>query len=90
MGEGDPQRHEARAKYWSTCPPRRSRRRHQPQRFIATRESVSASEAGDATAVEMVDFEFNPDAISTDGRVLVHNSDPFAHDFTIDALDVST
>lgn len=58
--------------------------------FIATRESVSASEAGDATAVEMVDFEFNPDAISTDGRVLVHNSDPFAHDFTIDALDVST
>lgn len=57
--------------------------------FATTRESVSAAEAGDATAVEMADFEFSPDAITTDGRVLVHNADLFAHDFTIEALDVS-
>lgn len=57
--------------------------------FFTTRESVAASEAGDATAIDMVNFEFDPHAISTDGRVLVHNSDPFAHDFTIEALDVS-
>ncbi|MDX1450264.1 MAG: cupredoxin domain-containing protein, partial [Acidimicrobiia bacterium] len=58
--------------------------------FFATRERVEASEVGDATAVEMVNFEFAPESISTPGRVVVHNSDPFAHDFTIEALDVST
>lgn len=58
--------------------------------FATTRESVAASEAGDATMVDMTNFEFDPDTIATPGRVLVHNSDPFAHDFTIEALDVST
>lgn len=57
--------------------------------FATTRESVSAAEAGDATPVEMADFEFDPEAITTDGQVLVHNADLFAHDFTIKALDVS-
>lgn len=57
--------------------------------YVTTRQSVSAAEAGDATTVDMVNFEFDPDAISTDGRVLVHNADPFAHDFTIESLDVS-
>ncbi|MDX1449687.1 MAG: hypothetical protein R3246_11570, partial [Acidimicrobiia bacterium] len=52
--------------------------------FFATRERVEASEVGDATAVEMVNFEFAPESISTPGRVVVHNSDPFAHDFTIE------
>lgn len=56
--------------------------------FFATRTSVGASEAVDATAVEMLNFEFAPQSISTSGRVLVHNSDPFAHDITIDELDV--
>jgi plastocyanin len=57
--------------------------------YATTRESVSAAEAGDATTVEMADFEFSPDAITTGGRVLVKNADLFTHDFTIEALDVS-
>lgn len=57
--------------------------------FIFTRETVSDAEAAGATTVEMVGFEFEPGASSvTEGKLLIHNADPFAHDFTLDDLDI--
>ncbi len=56
--------------------------------FFATRQTVSADEAAGATLLDMVDFEFAPEDVATDGRLLIHNSDPFAHDFTLDELDI--
>ncbi|MGB7858909.1 MAG: cupredoxin domain-containing protein [Acidimicrobiia bacterium] len=56
--------------------------------FIFTRETVSAAEAAGATSLNMVDFEFDPSETVTDGKLLIHNADPFAHDLTIEDLDV--
>lgn len=56
--------------------------------FLFTRESVSEAEAAGATSLNMVDFEFDPDESVTDGKLLIHNADPFAHDFTLDDLDI--
>jgi plastocyanin len=56
--------------------------------FLVTQETVSEVEAAGATPLEMVDFEFEPDATVTDGRILIHNADPFAHDFTLEEMDV--
>jgi plastocyanin len=56
--------------------------------FFVTRGSVSAEEAMGAVAVGITDFEFDPGEVTvTDGRVLITNFDPAAHDFTIEALD---
>ena len=56
--------------------------------FFLTKDTVSAEEAAGATPVEMVDFEFDPEGLDTSGKLLVHNADPFAHDFTLDELDI--
>lgn len=56
--------------------------------FFFTRDTVSEAEAAGATPLSMVDFEFDPEDTVTDGKLLIHNADPFAHDLTIDDLDV--
>jgi plastocyanin len=56
--------------------------------FFLTTESVSEAEAAGATPLDMVDFEFDPDGVTTDGKLLIHNADPFTHDFTLDDLDI--
>ena len=56
--------------------------------FLFTRETVSEAEAAGATPLNMIDFEFDPDDTVTDGKLLIHNADPFAHDLTIDDLDI--
>ena len=40
---------------------------------------------------EMVKFEFDPgsSALPVDGKLLIQNSDPFVHDFTLDDLDIA-
>ena len=55
--------------------------------FLLTQESVSEAEAVGATPLTMVDFEFDPEDTVTDGKLLIHNADPFAHDLTIEDLD---
>ena len=49
---------------------------------------MSEAEAAGATPLNMVDFEFDPEDTVTDGKLLIHNADPFAHDLTIDELDI--
>jgi plastocyanin len=59
--------------------------------FLLTKESVSDSESAGATALEMLKFEFNPgsSALPLDGKLLIQNSDPFVHDFTLDEMDIA-
>lgn len=58
--------------------------------FLFTRENVSEAEASGATALEMANFEFDPFTTSmpSGGKLLVANSDAFAHDFTLEELDI--
>ena len=58
---------------------------------LAGRETLSAQEKASADVViDMSDFEFDQDsyAVVPGATVLVKNSDPFRHTFTIDALDI--
>jgi len=58
---------------------------------ITGRETVSTAAARDADIViDLKDFEFDQDSYATEGgsTILVRNSDPFLHTFTIDALDI--
>ena len=59
--------------------------------FLVTRQTVSAEEAAGATQIDMVAFEFSPESstVPAGSRILVKNADPFAHDFTLDALDIA-
>jgi plastocyanin len=59
--------------------------------FLLSRETVDESEAAGATVLEMVKFEFDPgsSALPVDGKLLIQNSDPFVHDFTLDDLDIA-
>lgn len=56
--------------------------------FFFTRQTVSEAQAAGATALEMVDFEFEPQDAVSSGRLLIHNADLFAHDFTLEELDI--
>jgi len=58
--------------------------------FLFTRESVGDAEASGATVLEMANFEFDPPTSSmpSGGNLLVANSDAFAHDFTLEELDI--
>jgi plastocyanin len=58
--------------------------------FLVTRTTVSDEEAGEATAVEMTDFEFDPvsTVASAQDGILMVNNDAFAHDFTLDEFDI--
>lgn len=58
--------------------------------FFLTRSTVSEAEAAGATILDMVDFEFAPGTVSvaSDGKLLLTNSDPFAHDLTLDEFDI--
>ncbi len=58
--------------------------------FFVTKSSVSEAEAAGATALEMADFEFDPStsSVASGENVLVANTDAFAHDFTLDELDI--
>lgn len=59
--------------------------------FFLTKSSVSSAEAGSATTVEMVDFEFEPrqSSVTSGGKLLVANKDAFAHDFTLNELGIA-
>ncbi len=59
--------------------------------FFATRQTVSDAEAAGATEIDMVKFEFDPETSSlpAGSTLLVKNSDPFSHDFTLDALGIA-
>lgn len=59
--------------------------------FLLTKESVSDTEAAGATVLEMVKFEFSPDpsVLPAEGKLLIQNSDPFVHDFTLNELNVA-
>lgn len=59
--------------------------------FFLTRTTVSEAEAAGATPLDMVQFEFDPDpsSLAHGGSLLVTNSDPFAHDFTLKDFDIS-
>lgn len=59
--------------------------------FVATRTTVSEAEASGATPLDMVKFEFDPETsvVPAGGKLLVTNSDPFAHDFTLEQLDIA-
>lgn len=58
---------------------------------FVTRETVSDAEASGAVAMFMRDFEFDPRSVSVPkgGKLLLHNSDAFVHDFTSDALGIA-
>jgi len=58
--------------------------------FFLTRSSVSEAEAAGATTLEMVNFEFDPfeSTLSSGRTLLVDNTDAFAHDFTLERLDI--
>lgn len=60
--------------------------------FLLTKESVDEASAAGATVLEMVKFEFNPESsvVPVDGMLLIQNSDPFVHDFTLDDFNVAT
>jgi plastocyanin len=59
--------------------------------FFATKQTVSDADAAGATTVEMVNFEFTPEALNVDAAstLLVRNTDPFVHDIAIDDLDIA-
>lgn len=58
--------------------------------FLLTRTTVAEAEAQGAATVDMTNFEFHPGATSmaSDQGLLLVNKDPFAHDFTLDELDI--
>ena len=60
--------------------------------FGLTRTTVAAADAAGAIELDMVDFEFEPhdSVVFAGGRLLIHNSDAFAHDFTLDENDLYT
>lgn len=58
---------------------------------VTGRNTVPAAEAAEADlVVDMEDFEFDKPAYAADGEttVLIKNSDPFVHTFTVDALGI--
>ncbi len=59
--------------------------------FIFTRQDVPDSEAEGATVIDMVKFDFDPESTTTPAasKLLITNSDPFVHDFTLGALDIA-
>lgn len=61
---------------------------------LTGRTSVAAADAAGATQSNMADFMYSPLTYeATAGeptKIVVHNSDAFAHDFAIEALGVST
>lgn len=58
--------------------------------LFVTRETVSEADAAGAVVIDMVKFEFEPQAVTVPagGKLLVRNSDPFVHDFTLDDLGI--
>lgn len=58
--------------------------------FLFTRSTVSDTDQAGATVLDMVDFEFAPGTttVATDGKLLLTNSDPFAHDLTLDDPEI--
>ena len=58
--------------------------------FFLTQSSVSNEQADQAVTVDMTKFEFEPHDITVnEGQMLlVTNSDPFAHDITLEEFDV--
>jgi len=58
--------------------------------FFLTKTSVSDTEAAGAVTLNMVNFEFDPmeTSISPSENLLVVNADAFAHDFTLEELDI--
>ena len=59
--------------------------------LFVTRGTVSEAEASGAVTLDMFNFEFDPHSstVPAGGKLLVHNSDAFAHDFTLDALGIA-
>lgn len=59
--------------------------------FIFTRQQVSDAEAEGATVIEMTSFEFEPESstAAAGSKLLITNSDPFVHDFTLEDFDIA-
>ncbi len=59
--------------------------------FVFTRSTVSEADAEGAVALNMENFEFDPQSttVSEGEKLYVTNSDPFAHDFTLEEYDIS-
>jgi plastocyanin len=57
---------------------------------LLTRSSVSDDQAGEAVTADMTKFEFDPNdtTVSQGQKLLVSNSDPFAHDITLEESDI--
>ncbi len=60
--------------------------------FLLTRTSVDTAVASDAVVVDMKDFGFDPEVttVPAGGKLLLTNSDAFAHDFTLEDYDLYT
>jgi plastocyanin len=59
--------------------------------FIFTRQEVSDADAAGATVIEMTGFEFEPESstATTGSKLLITNSDPFVHDFTLEEYGIA-
>jgi plastocyanin len=58
--------------------------------FLFTRQSVGEAEAAGATTLAMANFEFDPftSSMPSGESLLVVNNDAFAHDFTLEELNI--
>lgn len=58
--------------------------------FFFTRSTVSEADAVGAVTLDMMDFEFAPGSttVGAGEKLLLSNSDPFAHDLTLEEHDV--
>lgn len=57
---------------------------------VVSRSTVDPASTAGAAEVRMQDFEFSPAtmALDADGRLYVHNADPFVHDLVVEELGV--
>ncbi len=60
--------------------------------FLTTRSTVDAALASEAVVVDMQNFAFEPEDVTIEAgrRLILTNSDAFAHDFTLDTFDIYT
>lgn len=60
--------------------------------FLTTRSTVDAALASEAVAVDMQNFAFGPEHVTIEAgqRLLLTNSDAFAHDLTLETFDLYT
>jgi len=59
--------------------------------YFLTRQTVPDAEAAGSTEVKMAKFEFDPETtdVAAGTTLLIKNTDPYAHDFTVEELGIS-